>query len=1148
MDPIPGLDGSRRQEVAAGLWNAWQEEGRAAAVLTGFSGLGKTERVVLPLVAQARAEGRIAVLVDVPQRPTNLSEELVARLVEELCDNGDAEVADAAGAELSFASAVQQLLRQGALVVLDEFQRVLDPSSATPLEPLAEKIRKLATRIPDGGCLWLVSNRMVDPEWTEPFYSCRLEAPSDITDLEHIVLQAIGTQDAEDRFPADRRVEVVGRLGQNPRALRLLGQLLQIYPLDELLGLPQAVPEGLTSTELTDRIERSLLAKARAGLSDAATEFLRDLAVLREPGHWELLKALGEHLGDVTALSRELRERFVLEIRGNRYYVHPVVREVELPRLRGDAEAFRAAHRRAGSWFAARLPSETEALHNDAGIALDLAGARYHLTEALAFDDLRDALRVIGPYIERKFHWTAESPSDAAELDAQIALLELFLEEPGSVSVEYQLAKRLKTRDQPGDLARALPHAQRATADQEFSDPWVLRIQLVYLVQGRDSTIELARQAVDHVDPAKNIFAVYQLWGAALNHDGRDVEAVDICLEGAEREKGLRSRRLIEEALYIAAAMPSTDQLSRVGTWAAEKGDFQAQVALADVLLHERSGAWKESAETARIMRRRYPTYLHPALHEAIGWLGAGAPDEAQQALDSFPGKIRLRAREGATWIASFVALRCGDLARAAEVASRYIDGDTPTTAKGVESMLLREWDHRVGTIGEANPAYSFPVLPTSLTNLSRTAVRPQHGPPVLPQHRGEKSSTEPDEARRPRILAVGTEWRSGHGGLSTFNRQLCCALADAGANVVCLTLQAPPEDVSDAWGNGVTLVEATPTPGLSEHQALSRRPASLPEGFVPDLIIGHGRVTGPAAAVLAEDHFPQARRLQFVHTAPDEIEWHKLDREDDAGMRAEERTQLELDLGRTAHRVVAVGPTLYDRYARDLYGYDGVPTPIRFDPGFDFEIAAGRQPPPGAPWKILLVGRAEDYHLKGLDLAASAVGLTESKRGPDLPDLEFVVRGAEPGRSDELRELLRNCAASPALRIVVRPYSPSTETLVADMRSASLVLMPSREEGFGLVGLEALVAGTPALITSRSGLGQLLRQTLDPEQFARVVVTMTGDDQEDTDRWARSINGMILDRPAAFQRAFELQAILGSRTTWRSSVSALFSELKTAS
>jgi hypothetical protein len=199
-------------------------------VLTGFSGLGKTQQVVRPLVARATSEGIPAVHIDVQLHPTSLDQELTALLMRELRDDGREELAKATGNQPTFSAALRHLLRNGALVVLDEFQRMLEPSSAKPLEPLASALRKIAQRAPDEGGFWLVSNRFVDPGWTEPFYPAELEPPTCL-DLQCIVLQGISMASAEERFPADRRMEVVWRLGANPLALRLLGHLLRPHGL-----------------------------------------------------------------------------------------------------------------------------------------------------------------------------------------------------------------------------------------------------------------------------------------------------------------------------------------------------------------------------------------------------------------------------------------------------------------------------------------------------------------------------------------------------------------------------------------------------------------------------------------------------------------------------------------------------------------------------------------------------------------------------------------------------------------------------------------------------------------------------------------------------------------------------------------------------
>lgn len=1121
------------------------------AVLVGFSGTGKTERVVRPLLSRAHAELHVpAVHIDVPAQPTQLDQEMLARLIEALREAGRNELADEAAHAPNFTEGARCVLRQGGLVVVDEFQRLLHADHALPVDPYAEKLRRLGTRASDGGCLWLVSNRSVDPEWSEPFHTAVLEPPGDTADVIAIVTEALGTADAASRLPGARHDEIARRFGRNPRALRLLGHLMRHHALDELIGPPQAAAEGLSLEDLSERIERTLLMRAREGLSNAAAEFLRDLSVLPEPAPMGLLEALGAHLGKVPSLLGELQERFLVEQRSARRQVHPLVREVELPRLARDPEASGAAHRRAGGWHAAALTRAVDR-RDDAAITTALGGVRQHFAAVGARDEFVAALDVARPYVERKFHWTVPPPSTEAERDAQIGLLELFLAEPGPLSVEFQLARRLEMRGEDGDLARALEHATLATEGQDFGDPWVLRLKLTLRVLGAEAAARLGSEAIEAVRPEKNRFTVYQVQAAAQIQMGWDAAAIKTLLEGADTDRGLRKTRLVELAIAYAAAMPDESHLHEIRARSSDAEDLGWQVTLIDVLLDERAGDWRGAAERAQIARRRFDTYLHLALHEAFCWLAADEPHEAQRALDRFPARLPCRHRESDTWVSALVALRTGDIARGHERAETYLGGPLPSDATAIERALIREWDTRVATLGEPNPALEFPILPPTLSGLPHPVMRPQHGPPVLPQRApGAQDATAAPEPEM-RILAVGTEWASGHGGLSTFNRQLCIALARTGADVTCLAIAPSAAEIDEAAKLGVRLVAARATPGEDERQWLSRRPPGLDAAYRPTIVIGHGRITGPAAARLADDVFPGAQRLHFVHMAPDEIEWHKYDRDNrpedavSAAVLAEKRTQVELDLAKGATRTVAVGPRLYNRFLRDLGPY-GCPDPLRFDPGFDPFSEEAREPPQGAPWKVLLLGRAEDEKLKGLDIAASAVCKAASRlRTRGLPDVELVVRGAKPEDADALREKMRDWAGDP-LRIIPRPYTTEDVTLHADMRSSSLVLMPSRSEGFGLVGLEAIVAGTPVLVTSQSGLADLLREKLGEEGAARVTVPTTGDDREietDSAEWAQAIEAVLKDRNSAFRNARDLAKHLGSRTTWNNAVGQLLSD-----
>jgi glycosyltransferase involved in cell wall biosynthesis/tetratricopeptide (TPR) repeat protein len=1146
--PIPGLDGAERQAVGHGLWQAWRSEGRPAAVLTGISGVGKSEGIVRPLMTWAARDGVPTVGIEVPTESPNLDATLVSRLVDELTGSDNAALAAEMPDGTNFFVAARALLRAGALVVIDEFQRLLDPEGR-PLPYMALILDRLARRPADGGCLWLVSSRRVDWAWTEKFYVAQLEPPQD-TDAIKIVLANLATRDADARFPPARRSEIVRRLGHNPRVLRLLGLLLRSYALEELLGPIDARLEPFDS-RLVDDIERTLLAKAAEGLSEQARTFLSRLSILRDWASWGLVEAMCDKKEEVREHLDAFRERFLIQALSSsrqsdsqriaRYQVHPLVREADEVRLRRDPGAWQSAHRRAGEWFARPLRAVGRTPVGDAKLTAAINGVMYHLTAITANDELADAIRPVRGYIERRYGWNASMPATAGERDARIALLDVFHSRWGTPGTHYHAAVLLRLRGAPGDLVRALSHAEKSTEGQDSENPWTEWVRLERAVNGLNAGLAAARKATVHIAPGKNLVAAYQLLGGYLSHLGRVRDALAAFREGTERAEASQYR-LCEAAAWIAAAERSDEPLAELSIWL-EEGSFEPQLYLARVLSLQRQNRWREAALLAQQGRRLEPTYLHLALHESLSWLGTGDAAEAQKALDSYVRPLRPVPRSGSIWLVAFVALQLGDVSRASRVAGTYLDTATPpTTSQEIRAALLHEWDHQVAIMGESVPSLIFPVLPPALTGLPAVAVRLQYGDPVLPHHQTEDGDLVPDGQLH--VLSLATEWSSAHGGLSTFNRQLCSALATSDVRVTCVVLGTTPEELKDAASKNVTLVAAPRTPGASNIDRLSRRPAVLMNDE-PDIIIGHGRITGPAAHRLGDD-FPRAKRLHFIHMIPDDIERHKLDRGVDVGALAEERQAIELDLSTDATAAVAVGPRMYNWFLRDLEarGVDKDRV-LRFDPGFDAAgSAAPRTPPDGAPWMVLAFGRAEDDRLKGLDLAARAFAVTRQRRRDDAPAVELLVRGAPPHTSAALEEQMRGWADDRSLPVRVRPYSTQAERLAADLRAASLVLMPSRAEGFGLVGVEAIVAKVPVLVSSASGLGELIRELLPAHEAARVVVATSGDDTRDVDEWSRAIEAVLRDREAAFSWADELQSRLAGERTWVRAVSSLLAKL----
>lgn len=130
---------------------------------------------------------------------------------------------------------------------------------------------------------------------------------------------------------------------------------------------------------------------------------------------------------------------------------------------------------------------------------------------------------------------------------------------------------------------------------------------------------------------------------------------------------------------------------------------------------------------------------------------------------------------------------------------------------------------------------------------------------------------------------------------------------------------------------------------------------------------------------------------------------------------------------------------------------------------------------------------------------------------------------------------MIHDWVDNPSVRVTVRPYSDDFDRIGEDLRRASLVLMPSRAwpKGFGLVGLEAVVAGTPLLVSAESGLGGQLRIDLDRELVQRLVVPVEGREDLETRVWSSIVKAVLLNREAAFATAAEVRRIVAATRLW---------------
>lgn len=412
------------------------------------------------------------------------------------------------------------------------------------------------------------------------------------------------------------------------------------------------------------------------------------------------------------------------------------------------------------------------------------------------------------------------------------------------------------------------------------------------------------------------------------------------------------------------------------------------------------------------------------------------------------------------------------------------------------------------------------------------------------PDSTDRPTSTAPRRAGPRRALLVADEWRSGLGGISTVNRELAIALVGADCEVTVMLPSVTDGERDDASGFGVVLTAPENIPGLSRRELLATRPATEPD-YEPDFIVGHGRVLGPFAFSVKHHHYPRAKRVHIVHTDAEQLEAAKERLGGPSHMtKTDERRALEASLAKSADLVAGVGPSLTASIANSIRGLASRPPDvIELRPGLrDWGATVDPANPPTAN-QVLVIARAEDFHSKGIDIAAEAV-LTAHRRLGNDPRLRpvLVVRGVSPDEADGVKKTLESIL-QPHVQFVLRPYSPDENALRNDLWQSQVLLMPSRHEGFGLAAHEAIAAGVPVLVSAESGLARLLTELSEPGS-TKEVLPVHASPSEVASAWGDALYSVLANPSSAFARARTLREVLLAKTAWSSTVADLLTAL----
>ena len=345
-------------------------------------------------------------------------------------------------------------------------------------------------------------------------------------------------------------------------------------------------------------------------------------------------------------------------------------------------------------------------------------------------------------------------------------------------------------------------------------------------------------------------------------------------------------------------------------------------------------------------------------------------------------------------------------------------------------------------------------------------------------------------------VMFLCDEWKSSKGGLSTFNREFAINLAAAttgSMKIHCYVLKSDDQDIEDAKQHGVNLITAQTVPGSRDPIDWLKVPP--PELQHPHIVIGHGRKLGRPAFFIART--TGCQWIQFVHAFCEDLwKYKEIATAVDTIVEIEEKHKLEIELCRAADAVVAVGSHLQQKYSRSLPNVKvEIITPGIFEKfSGELKFAMRRSVPLVKNFSVFSF-RADpfkDLSLKGYDIIANAVG----SLGKNF-ELTFV--GSSPGEHQKVERWFLDNTCINRNQLTIHEYCSGQEELKMMFYQSDLVALPSSTESFGLVGLQAISAGVPLLVSGESGIGEALKEVEGGD------TAIVGSDK-DADEWARRI------------------------------------------
>ncbi len=374
-------------------------------------------------------------------------------------------------------------------------------------------------------------------------------------------------------------------------------------------------------------------------------------------------------------------------------------------------------------------------------------------------------------------------------------------------------------------------------------------------------------------------------------------------------------------------------------------------------------------------------------------------------------------------------------------------------------------------------------------------------------------------------FIFIADAWGPVYGGINSFNFDLVIACARRAkkqktVKICCVVPDLKDNHICEMKKEGIIPVSISSAAFRSPeaYQLIADKLKNNNElrPFFPDncnvFCIGHDVYTGEISHGLSAHC--KGYNIVFHHMVYESYYYLKS-----KPTEYNKKVELQRMIFENANMICPIGPKLaisaenFVRLNDDLVSMEILP-------GFqDFECYKK----PDKRFRPIIFGRVEEGNQRikqvplGIDAYAQAVKYDKDKNlgiiGFD-PLLKVIGYNDDESTNAEAVKLFDRLFEKTNSIIGAVPimYTSNRDELVDYIREASLVMMLSYHEGFGLVGYEAIAAGVPLMLSENSGLYEFLEKNNLNEYVIHVRINGASNDDGYSDEDLKVVSEAILD------------------------------------